>query len=130
MLFRSNGKQPKYLSWFNLDPVRPEKVKTFEIGYRATLFDKLYLDANCYYSIYKDFIGYRIGVDADLSKTIFNTNELTVYNVFRIASNATDIVNTQGASIGLNYFIGKFLAFNGNYSWNQLNKREIGRAHV
>ncbi len=121
--FFDNRNQPQYLQFFNLDPVRPEKVKTFELGYRATLFNKLYLDANYYYSIYRDFIGYRIGVDADLSKTIFNTYELTVYNVFRIASNAEDLVNTQGFSIGLNYFVGKFLTVNGNYSWNQLDKR-------
>lgn len=121
--FFNNDKQPQYLEWFNVDPVRPEKVKTFELGYRTTLFDKLYVDANYYYSIYRDFIGYRIGVDADLSRTIFGTYELTVYDVFRFASNAEDVVNTQGFSLGLNYFVGKFYAFNGNYSWNQLNKR-------
>ncbi|MFM9051351.1 MAG: TonB-dependent receptor domain-containing protein, partial [Bacteroidota bacterium] len=120
--FLDNFNQPSYLEYFNVDPVRPEKVKTLEIGYRATLFDRLYMDVNAYYSIYRDFIGYRIGVDADVTSS-FGAYYLFLNNVFRMASNAQDIVSTQGASIGLNYYIGKYFAANGNYSFNQLDKR-------
>ncbi|MFM9026565.1 MAG: TonB-dependent receptor domain-containing protein [Bacteroidota bacterium] len=74
--FLDNFNQPSYLEYFNVDPVRPEKVKTLEIGYRATLFDRLYMDVNAYYSIYRDFIGYRIGVDADVTSSFgVNTSE-------------------------------------------------------
>ena len=42
-------------------PIKPEKVKTLELGFRTTLWEKLYIDASYYYSIYRDFIGYQIG---------------------------------------------------------------------
>lgn len=111
------------LQYFSIDPVRPEKVRTFEIGYRATFFNKLYLDANYYYSIYNDFIGYDVGAKVNAYTTPSTGDRIEVENIYRISSNARDIVNSQGFSIGLNYFIGKFFALNGNYSWNELNKR-------
>ncbi|HRH84409.1 MAG TPA: TonB-dependent receptor [Bacteroidia bacterium] len=116
----------KFLNFFNVDPVRPEKVKTIEAGYRATLFNRLYVDLNGYYSWYHDFIGYQIGVDADTFS--INTFGGTIYDlvfnrVVRVASNAQSEVTTQGVSVGLNYYIGKYFAFTGNYSWNKLNKK-------
>ena len=40
-----------------------------------------------------------------------------------MAANAENIVTTQGASIGLNYYISSQFTFNGNYSWNKLNEK-------
>ncbi len=110
------------LVFFSLDPVRPEKVKTIEFGYRATLLDHIYLDANYYYSIYNDFIGYTIGADVTTLRVAGNPDQITINDVYRVASNSKDHVASQGFSIGLNYYIGKFLSINGNYSWNELNK--------
>ena len=50
------------LIFFSVDPIRPEKAKSAEIGYRTTINDKIYIDANYYYSKYTDFIGYKVGV--------------------------------------------------------------------
>jgi outer membrane cobalamin receptor len=116
----------KFLKYFNIGPVKPEKVKTLEAGYRATLFERLYVDINGYYSWYRDFIGYQIGVDADTFS--INTFGGTLYDlvfnkVVRVASNAQSEVTTQGVSAGLNYYFGKYFALTGNYSWNKLNKK-------
>jgi outer membrane receptor protein involved in Fe transport len=111
------------LVYFNIAPVKPERVKTFEVGYRASLFGHLYLDANYYYSVYRDFIGYKVGAKVTAYRTPFSGDQLTVNNIYRVSSNADDKVNSQGFSIGLNYFIGKFFSASGNYSWNELNKR-------
>ncbi len=110
------------LKYFNLDPVRPEKVKTFEVGYRASFFDHVYVDANYYYSIYTDFIGYTIGADVTTSRPAGLPEQITINNVYRVASNSKEKVNSQGFSIGVNYYIGKYFSLNGNYSWNELNK--------
>ena len=110
------------LVYFNVEPVRPEKVKTFEIGYRATLFNHLYMDANYYYSIYRDFIGYKVGASLTAYHS-FVGDQINIKNIFRVAANAEDIVSSQGFSIGLNYFIGKYYSLSGNYSWNELNLR-------
>jgi len=106
------------LVYFDVAPVQPEKVKTFEIGYRTTLFDALYVDASYYYSIYDDFIGFNLGVTTDF--TIFNTPQNT--EAYRIAANSINTVTTQGFAVGLNYYFAKYYSLNGNYSWNRLNK--------
>lgn len=114
-----NTKNIDTIDYFNVDPIVPEKVKTIEIGYRASLFKHLYLDASGYYSFYKDFIGYNIGADMDYN-TI--TNSVTRAVVYRVAANATGIVSTYGASIGLQYFFKLHYTLNGNYSLNVLRK--------
>src|SRR5690606_30459214 len=53
------------LEFFNISGVRPEKVKSLELGYRTTLFDNTYVDMSYYYSSYKDFLGYVIGVESE-----------------------------------------------------------------
>jgi iron complex outermembrane receptor protein len=99
----------------------PEKVKTFEIGYRTSLFNHLYLDANAYYSYYKDFIGYKLGVD-------FTYDHVTMFpktvKVYRVAANADGVVTTYGSSIGLQYFFKEHYIVGGNYSLNVLQKKE------
>ena len=108
------------LRYFVEPPIAPEKVKSIEIGYRGTLFDKLWIDAGYYYSFYKDFIGYKIGIRSGFhSLTNFPINP----KIYRISSNAQSQVTTQGFSIGANYFLGTYYNVSGNYSWNVLNKK-------
>ncbi len=115
--FLNSGKRDT-LKYFDVDPIRPEKVKTFEVGYRTTLFKKLYADLGYYFSRYKDFIGYQIGVDAEIPVGSALPSKAQVY---RVSSNARDQVTSQGFSIGLNYFINERYIIKGNYSWNVLN---------
>ena len=108
------------LNYFSVDPVRPEKVKSVEFGYRATLMKSLFLDASYYFSIYNDFIGYKIGVDTEIDTALKRVYKAQAY---RISANAKDIVFTQGFSIGLSYFFKNFYSLTGNYSWNKLDLR-------
>ena len=106
------------LGYFNVDAIRPEQVQTIEAGVRTTLFDKLFLDATYYYSQYRDFIGFILGVDVDFTP---NTFRVAGADVYRVSANATQRVTTQGFSIGANYYFGDYYAVTGNYSWNVLN---------
>ena len=119
---------PDSLEFFSVKPIKPEKVKSVEIGYRTTLFNKIYLDANYYYSKYTDFIGYKIGAkfNTSLEDTITGAYEIAAPSIqaYRMAANAENIVTTQGASIGIIYYMNPNLTLNGNYSWNKLNKNE------
>jgi iron complex outermembrane recepter protein len=117
------GKIFDSLSFFNVKPVRPEEVKTIELGYRGSIGSHLYIDAGAYYSWYKYFIGYKIGVDVDTFHSFLGTPEILVNNAFRVASNSEDIVNTYGIALGLNYYFGKHFAFTSNYSWNKLDRK-------
>ena len=113
------------LQFFSVKPIQPEKARSAEIGYRTTLLNKVYIDANYYYSSYRDFIGYKIGVKYD---TIGNNNtdayEISLQSIqpYRMAANAENTVTTQGASIGINYYLHPKYSLNGNYSWNKLNE--------
>ncbi len=113
----NNGRDK--LSYFNVDPIQPEQVKTIELGYRTNFTDKFYVDMSWYYSWYTHFIGYKIGADIDWPVGTFLPNGLQVY---RVATNSKDAVTTQGFTIGLNYYLKKYLGFVGNYSWNKLDR--------
>ena len=104
---------------FDIDKIRPEQVKSVEIGYRTTLFEKTFIDASYYFSQYKDFIGYQLGVDL-----YFDKNSLPAYvQAYRYAANSKNVVTTQGFSIGVSHYFAKYYQFSGNYSWNRLNTK-------
>jgi len=114
------------LKFFSIKPIQPEKAKSAEIGYRTTLFNKMYIDANYYYSRYTDFIGYKIGAkfNTAINDTTTGAYEIALPSIqaYRMAANAENTVTTQGASIGINYYLHPNYSLNGNYSWNKLNK--------
>ncbi|MFK7947292.1 MAG: TonB-dependent receptor [Saprospiraceae bacterium] len=106
------------IEYFNIDAVRPERVRTFEIGYRTTLFNSLYVDAGYYFNVYNDFLGFNIGIDAEFDAV---TGTPTDFQVYRYSANSINQVTTQGFAIGLNYYFEKYFMLGGNYSWNRLN---------
>ena len=136
--------------FIRVDPIKPEQVKTVEVGFRSTMLKKVYIDVSYYYSVYKNFIGYQIGATYNsapppISETIEATQEdvedgfaeyvgQTIFNhlvpsissiqVYRVAANAKDRVTAQGFSIGLNYYVNNRTVINGNYSWNKLVNEE------
>jgi outer membrane receptor protein involved in Fe transport len=112
------------LNFFSVDPIQPEKTKSIEFGYRSTFSNKLYLDANFYYSEYEDFIGYKIGAKYRVDTTN-GSYAITLPSIqaYRMAANAENKVTTKGASIGLNYYPNSDISINGNYSWNSLNEK-------
>lgn len=107
------------LQYFNVDPVRPERVWTAELGYRGTLFNHLYIDFNAYYSFYQHFIGYKIGIETDFNLVGYPENT----RVYRVATNSKDIVHTRGVSLQVSYFFRKYYTLSGNYTYNQLDRR-------
>lgn len=110
------------LEYFNIEGVRPEKVKSFELGYRTTLFENTYVDASYYFSSYDDFLGFVIGVESEFDNLTGLPQNVQAY---RYAANSTNTVTTQGFSIGLNYYFKKYYMLAGNYSWNKLNKLDV-----
>ena len=114
-----NSLNPNDIEFFDIDPVKPEQVRTLEVGYRSTLFNSLYVDASYYYSIYNNFLGFNLGADVNIDPA---TGRPLGVQVYRYAANSTNEVTTQGVSIGLNYYFQKYYMISGNYSWNRLNK--------
>lgn len=114
--------QPSELEYFDVAPISPEQVRTIELGYRATLGKKAYVDLTYYYSMYDNFIGFNVGVDAGIP----NQGGIppSSVQVYRIAANSRDRVFTQGFSIGANYYLNDNYILSGNYSWNRIDLRD------
>jgi iron complex outermembrane receptor protein len=112
---------PDTLRYFNIDPIQPEEVQTIELGYRASLSDKLYIDCGYYFSSYKNFIGFNIGLNVELDDELALLQDVQVY---RYSANSKNTVLTQGIAIGLNYYLGKYFVAGANYSWNELLKSD------
>ncbi len=115
----NNGKSK--LVYFNVAPIKPERVQSIEFGYRTTLFEKVFVDASYYHSWYTDFLGYKIGAKVDWPDADPFVRSVKVY---RITTNSASIVTTQGITVGANYFWQKWLGFNANYSWNRLERTD------
>src|SRR5690606_3021828 len=92
----SSPLNPSLLEYFNVQAVKPERVKTIELGYRTILEKKLFIDASYYYSWYTDFLGYIIGVELELDSLNFPSSQ----RIVRVTTNSKDLVTTQGFSFG------------------------------
>jgi outer membrane receptor protein involved in Fe transport len=120
-----NMVDPAVLKSVTYDRLKPEQVRTLEVGYRGLFFDKLFVDADFYYNWYTNFIGdvrvvrplngatagQESGFDAVLTRN---------YEVYQIPVNASETVRSFGAGIGLSYFINRKITATANYSLNQL----------
>jgi outer membrane receptor protein involved in Fe transport len=107
------------LSYFNIDPIQPEQVQTFELGYRTILWNDVFVDAGYYYNFYRNFLGFNIGIDADIG----DNGLIRDLQVFRYSANSRQRITTQGMYVSLKYYFGKY-SLTGNYSWNRLNSIE------
>lgn len=113
-------------STFN--PVKPESIETFEVGYKGLLANqKLMIDASYYYNQYTDFeLQVRVRRAAgDVSVNAANASSLLNgdnTNTFQIYTNATDKVTSQGATFGVTYSLPRNFSISSNYNWNTLNK--------
>ena len=105
------------IQYFNVDRLRPEQVRTIEVGYRGTHFASVYFDISAYSSWYTDFIGYVIGLYGKFDQT--NGFPIGGLQAFRLAANARKQVTTQGVNVGVNWYRPK-VSWNANYSWNKL----------
>ncbi|MFK7969879.1 MAG: carboxypeptidase-like regulatory domain-containing protein [Bacteroidia bacterium] len=119
------SKDTTLLKYFDVAPIQPEKVQTIEVGGRVTVADRMYIDAGAYFSRYRDFIGYNVGLTYGFFRNGLGqrTNIIvpSSIEVWRLAANATQVVTTMGAAIGVDYYIKGGYTIGGNYSWNVLN---------
>ena len=109
------------LDTFSVDPLRPEKALAMEVAYSNVFFDKLAFRSTAYYNRYRDFIGYRLGVEALFAGVIPQD-----VDIFRFPANAQEITSTAGVSVGLDFYLNKqqTVAISGNYSWNTLIQKK------
>ncbi|PHO01438.1 hypothetical protein CSC82_23625, partial [Rhodobacteraceae bacterium 4F10] len=107
--------------------VEPEKVKSFEVGYRAAVplgENKLSIDFSTYYNMYSDFISNKdvvVLVDPNIPVTVGNLTNRDLVRTFSVKTNSTVDVDSYGVGLGLNTKV-----FNGfdvglNYTWSKFD---------
>lgn len=117
-------------------PVKPERVRSFEVGYKSLIDNKLLIDFAVYYNIYLDFITQvqlrKVDLNPDGTEnyaSLVNGSALTIQpngeltgNTAQIYTNIEEQVTTQGAALGIQYVLPKNYTIGGNYSYNSLNE--------
>jgi len=122
----------------NLPATRPERVNSFEIGYKAVLFDnKIFIDWDAYHNVYDGFLGQvevsvpsrgPVGSDsAVIDMLASNRSKQTRYRVF---TNAKNKYTTYGSSLGITYNFYKKYSVSGNVSFNTIEANETSDVFV
>ncbi|MEP6734105.1 MAG: TonB-dependent receptor [Chryseolinea sp.] len=111
------GGDPTLLKSTNFGYVQPEKLKSFEIGYKGVIKTKLLIDFNVYYTSYKDFIGGEIVINK--LPTTHQGNAVAAGTLFSPYTNSKEAVNSYGVGLGLTYSLPMNFSVNGN--WNYAN---------
>jgi iron complex outermembrane receptor protein len=107
--------------------IRPEKINTFEIGYKALLFhDRVLFDADAYFNRYDHFIGQvevvkpnsgSIGVD---DSTTWYAYDRTKNKKYRMWTNSLGTVTNHGASIGITWSVNRKYTLSGNFAYSDI----------
>ncbi|WP_289037387.1 TonB-dependent receptor [uncultured Zobellia sp.] len=116
---------PSVLEIANPDLVKPERVTSFEIGYRGKV-DKLVIDFSTYYNTYKDFISQEVVIspyygvvgDGGLSVGAIANGDYQAYSTY---TNTDADVSSYGASLGLNMKVFGDYNLGGSYTFTKLD---------
>ncbi|GAB3892603.1 TonB-dependent receptor [Larkinella knui] len=114
----------------NVAYIKPEKVQSFEVGYRGLINNRLAVDANYYFGEYQNFILNQVvirpdspvlGSDGTINPAAAQDILNTKYQVFQLYTNASDRVTAQGATLGLTYYAPGGYTIGGNGTWSAFN---------
>ena len=111
--------------------LRPEHIRSLELGYKAALLPgrRLLVDVDFYYNTYRDFIAQ---VEAYVPKTL-NPDSTAIYlaskntqNRYRLWTNAQSQVYNYGGSLGLRYELPRGYLAGANTTYTRLARTENG----
>lgn len=106
--------------------VKPETVKSYEIGYKGIIGKKLLVDAYFYYSKFKDFL-----LSVAVAQSQIPNSKLGVYSPFSTdnisyVQNSDQTVTSQGWGIGIEYKLIKNYMLYGNVFSDELKDVPAG----
>lgn len=128
------------LEWANLPKARPEKITSFEVGYKSVLFDnKVVVDIDAYSNTYDGFLGQvqvfvpkgeTVGSDAAVIAMLDRNRDATTasggnaaskgQDRYRVYTNAKNIYHNFGSALGLTYVFYKKFTLSGNVNFNKM----------
>jgi iron complex outermembrane recepter protein len=110
----------------NVAYIKPERVQTFEVGYKGLLSNKLLVDINYYFSSYNDFILNQVVMqpNSPVLGTDGKVNPQAAFDLlggnsrlYQLYTNASDRVTSQGATAGVTYLLPKNFTLGANATW-------------
>ncbi|HLA52771.1 MAG TPA: outer membrane beta-barrel protein, partial [Flavitalea sp.] len=128
----------------NLPDAKPEKITSFEIGYKSVLANnKLVIDVDAYSNQYVGFLGQvqvfvpkdeTIGTDAAVISMLDRNRDATTasggnaaskgQDRYRVYTNAKNKYNNYGAALGLTYNFYKKYTVAGNVNFNKMKSND------
>jgi outer membrane receptor protein involved in Fe transport len=123
----------------NYNYIQPEKQIAYEIGYKTSIDNKLFLDINSYYSKYKQFI-----VNANvvnISSALTDINGISSYmaadeilsgksSTYQLYTNSNAAVSAYGFSLGLTYRTRRGFDITSNITHSKLNAGTINTSLI
>ncbi|SFO31925.1 TonB-dependent Receptor Plug Domain [Chitinophaga sp. YR627] len=118
----------KVLKVANLDPIKPEQIQSFEVGYKSVLFDnKVFVDIDGYFNTYNHFIG-QVEVAVPQTGDVNNPTQEVLnqmydkqfQNRYRVWTNSKSTVQNYGFAVGVTYNFLKSFTISGNANYNTL----------
>jgi hypothetical protein len=135
-------KNRKILEVTNLTETRPERIKSFEAGYKSILLDnKLVVDIDAYVNQYVDFLGqvevavpYLPGTGKPVTQATVGSDEAVNAMLaanrnaqqtrYRVYTNAKNTYNNFGSSLGLTYNFFQTYTVAGSLSYNDISENK------
>jgi outer membrane receptor protein involved in Fe transport len=111
---------------------KPERVQSYEIGYKSLIGNKLMIDAYYYYNAYKNFNGQQIVIQ---SRPVEGpSSPLGILQGFRqvyaFPENSSGTITAHGWALGLDYALPKGFTLGGNVAYNSLIKGDANLAQT
>ncbi|MDP3929841.1 MAG: TonB-dependent receptor [Bacteroidota bacterium] len=112
----------------NLRDIKPEELRTIELGWRAFASNKIETDVNVYLVSFQNLINTEqyigaINTQDTLSPSYVKNREKTM--VYRRAVNSEIPLHSFGFSVSCNYYLNKNITIFGNYNLNTLSNAAV-----
>lgn len=111
----------------NIEPLKPEQVQMWELGYKALLQQKLLIDAVVYFGRYRNFIGILpllgpVKEDVGTDSVYLTVDDLKRgrFQIYGRYMNARSFVDAYGGTIGLQYAFSPKWTIAINYTYAQM----------
>ncbi|SIN75225.1 TonB-dependent receptor [Algoriphagus halophilus] len=132
-LFASNA-NINQLQPYEIKEFKPERVKSFEVGYKGIWGNNLLVDAYAYFNRFENFNGLQVLVQDKTDAGLAGPNAMTGLNligaipnsrnVYGLPVNRTEIIESWGWAASLDYKLPKGYTIGGNVSYNTLSNLE------
>lgn len=123
----------------DVDYIKPERISTFDLGYRGAWGDNFSVDINYYNSRYTDFIINTVVIrpDNEIMLPDGSMNPMAAADIltgniqaFQLYTNASDVVSSQGVSLGFNYNFPKGYLVGATGTWASFDLMDADAENV